>query len=109
MTLPRPVPSPTGRASIDVTGKTGCARSGAADRQPFAGIPLAESEVETLRRENERLRAEVRVLGKIAGLEITGTTLKVRAVDDLKADHPLSLLLQIAGLLLLGDLRTKSQ
>ncbi|MGH7745774.1 MAG: IS3 family transposase [Candidatus Dormibacteria bacterium] len=36
--------------------------------------------------------------GKIAGLEVTGTTLKVQAVDDLKAQYPLSLLLKIAHL-----------
>ncbi|WP_298740899.1 IS3 family transposase [uncultured Microbacterium sp.] len=39
-----------------------------------------------------------RVPGKIASLEITGTTLKVRAIEDLKAHYPLRLLLQIAEL-----------
>ncbi|MGN2636392.1 IS3 family transposase [Nocardia takedensis] len=34
----------------------------------------------------------------MAGLEVTGTTLKVQAVEDLKAQYPLSLLLQIAHL-----------
>jgi len=36
------------------------------------------------------------VLGKIAGLEGTGTTLKVQAIDDLKAHHRLPLLLHLA-------------
>ncbi|MBC7596252.1 MAG: IS3 family transposase [Kineosporiaceae bacterium] len=39
-----------------------------------------------------------RILGKIAGLEVTETTLKVRAVDDLKAHYPLPLLLRLANL-----------
>jgi hypothetical protein len=38
------------------------------------------------------------VRGKVAGLEVTGTTLKVQAVEDLEAQYPLSLLLQVAHL-----------
>lgn len=58
--------------------------------------PLPETEVEQLRRENERLRAEVAYLGKLRDLRATGTTLKVQAIDDVKAHYRLPLLLHLA-------------
>ena len=89
--------SPTGPASIEGRAKTGCDPRDAADLRPIA---------ETLTGERDRDAAQGgravarrgRVPGKIAGLEVTGTTLKVQAVEDLKAQYPLSLLLQIAHL-----------
>ena len=64
----------------------------------IAGIPLTKSELETLRTENERLRAEVAYLGKLRALRSQERRAKVRAVDDLKAQFPLALLLSIAHL-----------
>ncbi|MDV6271433.1 IS3 family transposase [Rhodococcus globerulus] len=66
--------------------------------QPIAGIPPPESEIETLRTENERLRAEVTYLGKLRALKSQERRAKVRAVEDLKAHYPLPRLLQIADL-----------
>ena len=81
-----------------MTEKTGCARKGAVGLQPIAGIPLTKSEIDTLRAENERLRAEVAYLGKLRALKSQERRAKVQAVDDLKAHYPLPLLLQIADL-----------
>ena len=65
------------------------------------GRPPADREDFVPKSELEALRAAAGgggVSGRIAGLEVPGTTVKVRAVDDLKAHCPLPLLLQIAGL-----------
>jgi len=59
---------------------------------------LPRGEIEALHVENERLRVWGHVSGKITSLAVAGTTLKVRAVDDLKAQDRLPVLLQIAAL-----------
>ena len=55
-------------------------------RKPDSPPPVELSELERLRRENERLRAEVAYLGKLRALRDAGTTVKVQAVIALKAD-----------------------
>lgn len=63
-----PAPSPTGRVSIDARVKTGCDPRGAVGPPTDRGNPPPENEIETLRKENERLRAEVAYLGKLRAL-----------------------------------------
>ncbi|MDK8670006.1 IS3 family transposase [Corynebacterium sp. MSK195] len=60
--------------------------------------PKVLSEEDKLRRENERLRAENAYLKKIAGLEESGTRLKVQAIVILKSHHRLEYLLEAAGM-----------
>ena len=59
--------------------------------------PKVLSEEDKLRRENERLRAENAYL-KNAGLEESGTRLKVQAIVILKSHHRLEDLLEAAGM-----------
>jgi hypothetical protein len=58
------------------------------------GLPSRERDRGTASGERS---AEVAYLGKLRALEVTGTTLKVRAVDDLKAHYPLPLVLRVAA------------
>ncbi|WP_408933190.1 IS3 family transposase [Corynebacterium marquesiae] len=60
--------------------------------------PKVLSEEDKLRRENERLRAENDYPKKIAGLEESGTRLKVQAIVILKSHHRLEYLLEAAGM-----------
>ncbi|WP_408929405.1 IS3 family transposase [Corynebacterium marquesiae] len=60
--------------------------------------PKVLSEEDKLRRENERLRAENAYPKKIAGLEESGTRLKVQAIVILKSHHRLEYLLEAAGM-----------
>lgn len=61
-------------------------------------LSVHDQAIGVVRRHRRAAQQQIRILGKIAGLEVAGTTLKVRAVDDFKAHNPLPLLLQIAHL-----------
>jgi hypothetical protein len=97
MTFPRPAPSLTGRAFTGARVKTGYARRNGAGHRP---IPATRLLSVSLCSSGGRTSGCVRRwrIREICGLEVTGTTLKVQAVDDLKAQHRLPLLLHLAKL-----------
>ena len=67
-------------------------------RPKGSAAPRLLSEEEKLRRQVERLEAENAYLKKIAGLEESGTRLKVQAIVILKSHHRLEYLLKAAGI-----------
>ncbi|WP_133062498.1 IS3 family transposase, partial [Corynebacterium diphtheriae] len=67
-------------------------------RPKSSARPAPVTEEDTLRRENELLKAEVAYLKKIEGLEGTTTRLKVEAIITLKSEHRLDDLIAVSGL-----------
>ncbi|MHC9754755.1 IS3 family transposase [Corynebacterium diphtheriae] len=67
-------------------------------RPKGSGQSVPMTEEDTLRRENELLKAEVAYPKKIAGLEGTTTRLKVEAIITLKSEHRLDDLIAVSGL-----------
>ncbi|WP_411194390.1 IS3 family transposase [Rhodococcus erythropolis] len=65
--------------------------------QPIAGIPSEKRARDTAHGRTNSFAPRSRIWEN-CGLEVTGTTLKVRAVDALKAQFPLAHLLPIADL-----------